>query len=541
MTKVSQSTHFKDHPYILAFLTSCLLILCFPAPSTGFLGWIALIPLLYSLRHARSESQALLAGYLAGFMFFLISAHWFTYVHFAAWTATALFEAVFFMLFAWFVYHANGFRSRLLRIVWIAAAWLTVEILRAEIPVMGFGWNLLAYSQSDYLPLIQSASLVGAYGLGFLMALVNACVAEMIGEVETVEVCVRTAPDRASAAKCSDARFKAGLTLMAVLVVMLVAVPILHGQRRLAKSDRESPSIRISLIQGNIPQELKWNSDIRDKILDTYLKLTEIAQYDQPDIAIWPEAAFPGYFNQDENADKVHDLGHRLQLPMLIGSCHLEGIDAAYNSAYLLDGMGTMIDRYDKPYLVPFGEYVPFHPRLGWLEPVARDLGVSDFYAGNRPGVFQMPNQKFFFSSLICFEDIFPNLAREAVDQGAEWLAVITNDAWFGPTAAAHQHLQASVFRALENGVPVVRAANTGISGFISAKGEVFDRVTGRNGKDIFVTGTKTATVYLPGGTTFYRRAGWIFPYTVALIFLVTLLGWKTRGFIREKRNIPSA
>jgi apolipoprotein N-acyltransferase len=249
--------------------------------------------------------------------------------------------------------------------------------------------------------------------------------------------------------------------------------------------------------------------------------LTRLAAFDQPDLVIWPESSFPGYFNRDLDSGRVRELVAELGVPLVLGSPHLEGADDAYNSAYLLNEEGETVSRYDKLYLVPFGEYVPLKSVLGWLEPLAYRLGVSDFRAGKDFTIFRLPAWDMPFGVLICFEDVFARLARNLAARGARFLVVITNDAWFGPTGAPYQHLEASVLRAVENGIPVVRAANTGVSAFITAQGKVLGRVRGKNGEDIFTSGKATYALPLPSGpATLFRQGGWIFPYAAAGLFL---------------------
>ncbi len=529
------STSLKKHTFLFAALSGMLLILCFPDLSWGWLAWGALVPWILAIRNAPSKAHAVLSGTVAGAVFFGVSLYWFIHVHFWAWFGVTFIETAFFTLFAWLAYEVRAFRSPLIRILWTAAAWLTVEVLRSEVPIFGLGWSLLAFSQAGHIKILQFASMFGAYGLGFVIAFVNAVAVELMTMTGLGREILSKEQIRAMIFGGSR-RAGAGLLVTALMIPMVFLALLGAGNRRLLEMSLPRHSVRIALIQGNIPQEIKWNYTVREKILEKYEKLTELSQYEQPDIAIWPEASFPGYLNRDELASGVRNLARTLQLPLLVGSCHLETLSEVYNSAYLIDGRGTLRERYDKQYLVPFGEYVPLKPIFGWLEPVAYAMGVSDFYGGNQSVVFKMPNDNAYFSVLICFEDVFPNLARRAAESGAQWLAVITNDAWFGKSPAARQHLQASVFRAVENGLPVVRSANTGVSAFISATGVVSGRVHDKAGRDIFVTGEKTQSVDLFDQKTFYGRAGWIFPYAVSILLIFFFFARGIRAFFVQNR-----
>ena len=521
-----------SHPLIFPALSGLLLALSFPGFSLGFLAWIALVPLLVALlRQAGSYLQALRFGFLTSLIFFCISLHWLTEVSFGGWVFVVFLETAFFLFFVWAIYEGKNIRPPLLRILWTASAWTTAEWLRSEVPIFGLGWNLLAYSQSAYLWIAQSAGLFGAYGLGFVIAFVNALVAETI--------CFFIRPEKGTDLK-SDSRkgdrsgirpvpFSFIFSWGAAGLVLIFLLSYGAHQLRTVNGSSGRRHLRIALVQGNIPQAIKWETVAREKIIEIYTKLTALAGFDQPHLVIWPEAAYPGYFNRDRDAAVIQNTVKKIGVPLVVGSPHWESEALVYNSAYLLSSDGEVKARYDKQYLVPFGEYVPLKPVFGWLEPLAYSLGVSDFSAGHKPVLFKILNGEVAFSTLICFEDVFSGLARAAVQEGADFLAVITNDAWFGNSAAPYQHLQASIFRAIENSVPVVRAANTGVSAFISSTGKVLGRVHDSKGKDIFVTGKQTLDLPLNGRTTSYQRGGWLFPYAALALFAIILAAknWK--------------
>ena len=294
----------------------------------------------------------------------------------------------------------------------------------------------------------------------------------------------------------------------------------------------QSPTIRITSVQGNIPQEGKWNPKNKDAIINVYEGLSRFVPAEgKPDLIVWPEAAFPGYFNLDSERVRILRLVKELEVPILLGSPHLEN-EIPYNSAYLVDHESPVVERYDKIRLVAFGEYVPWRFLFGplGLERFAYSLGVSDFEAGKDVKVFSL-EEKHRLSVLICFEDTFPFLARRSVEKGAEFLVVITNDAWFGKSAAPYQHLQASVFRAIENGVPVIHTANTGVSAFIDRTGKVVDRVKDQQGSDIFIAGGLIRPVELGSGKTFYRKWGYQFPiYCLVFVLVSFIFSWKVKG-----------
>lgn len=481
-------------------LTGILLAVSFPNCNLSFFAWTALIPLLLSISRANSNSQAIKVGFVSGVIFFILSMHWLTQITFFGWLFVSAVEALYFMAFSFLSYRViKSQLSVIFKIIWLASVWTVLEFIRSEIPVVGLGWNLIAYSQTQYLPIIQSANLFGVYGLGFFIVLVNGCLFFAFQDLKKIRQNLR-------------------YFLFAAAIVLSL---VYYGQTVLSEKVSPNEYLRVSVLQGNIPQAVKWQVMAKEKIIEVYEKLSQLAALDQTDLIIWPEASFPGYFNRDMQAEKIYRLAEQEKTPMLIGGLHWESETKLYNSAYFITKNGTALSRYDKLRLVPFGEYIPFKFLFGWLAPVADAFGISDFSAGKSAEVFRWAREEWPFGVLICFEDVFPDLARDLANKGARFLTVITNDAWFGETGAPFQHLQASIFRAVENGLPVVRAANTGVSAFISKYGRVMGAVQNGSGKAIFVAGKKTMDLPLNIDATFYRRGGYLFPYFVMLILII--------------------
>lgn len=525
--KSDQSSGFLKSPLLgLSLATSFLLVLCFPNQDLGFLAWVAWVPFLWAADQVGNRKQALFFGGVTGVIFFGLSMHWLTHVSAVGWIFVAFIEAGFFGVFAVCVFEVLRIRLWILRIFYLAVFWTVIELLRSEFPIFGLGWNLLAYSQTQYPVFLQSANTVGAYGLGFIIFLVNASFFELT-RIWAVKKLVPSKNEKILSRIPGLSRGRA--VQITGMLFLIFGLMITHGLYHLKKQNPVNGTVRISVLQGNIPQQLKWNPDMKEKIIDIYSKLTELVSYEKPDLIVWPEAAFPGFFEWDEDRQTVTDLLKKIEIPALIGSPHYQNERRIFNSAFYIDQRGVTLNRYDKQYLVPFGEYVPLRLIFGILEPLAYSLGVGDFSPGKEPTVFR--NFQIPFSVLICFEDVFPHLARRFVANGAEFLIVITNDAWFGETSAPHQHLQASIFRAVENGIPVIRAANTGISGFISAKGEVLGRVEDSRHQDIFRMGHKTMNITLENKPTLYRLFGWGFAHSLFL-FVIIFFGW-----IRKKNE----
>ena len=242
---------------------------------------------------------------------------------------------------------------------------------------------------------------------------------------------------------------------------------------------------------------MKWQPQARDYIWQEYRALTNIAVDENPDLIIWPEAALPGILGKDEFLrSDLESLGSSIKVPLLFGAVNLKD-NNYYNSAILMSEKARFIKRYDKLHLVPFGEYIPLRDKLPLLETV---VPIGDFNSGKEYTVFTLglgaeKAQRVNFSVLICFEDIFAEISRQFVRRGASFLVNITNDAWFKNTSSPYQHLSASVFRALENRVCLVRAANTVVSGFITPWGMVYSLSDGR-GHQTFIKGFATENIH---------------------------------------------
>ena len=449
-----------------ALSSGLLLLFSYPPFDQGWLAWVALVPWLAALRSAGPRAGFAL-GTLAGLVFFGGSLWWMAHVTVAGTLLLVAYLALFFGawgLFAqWVIGRDRASGGSLGSPIILAAGWALLEYLRAVL-LTGFGWNLLAHTQWEWIPLIQVADLAGAYGVSFVVVLVNGFLHRALQ--------VRTASGRAGSLLLAAAAI-AGCLAYGWFRLAPTPLPVTH---------RVSPARSVALLQGNIPQTLKWEESFREEIWQRYEALTLEAAGERPDLIVWPETAVPGFLGDPSVGERLDRVSRSARIPLLVGVPTEErGTGRLFNSALLLDAEGNRVERYDKLHLVPFGEYVPLKPLLGWLNNV---VPIGDFSRGRRftifrlktvPGTGTVPGTEGFsvppFSVLICFEDLFPGLSRRFVREGARTLFVLTNDAWFGHSAASLQHLQASVFRAVECRVPVGRAANSGWTGWVDPFG----------------------------------------------------------------------
>lgn len=384
---------------------------------------------------------------------------------------------------------------------------LTVgEVLRGTL-LTGFPWNLYGYALTQQIWLAQSVSLVGIYGLTFLTVVVMATPAVLGDE-----------PEEGSRALL----FPAG----AMLALMCLA---LFGGWRLASTPVATvDGVRLRIVQPDIPQDERFRPDMRDRILARYLDLSDRAMSPERagirDIThlVWPESAFPFFLIRDPDAlARIGDL-----LPpgtsLITGAARPENPQGdprttrVFNSAYLIDDRGSIRETYDKVHLVPFGEYLPFQERLEalGLEALTRQRG--GFSAGDRRRTIAVPGAPA-VGMLICYEVIFP-AAVTADDRRPGWLLNLTNDAWFGRTPGPYQHLHQTAVRAIEEGLPVVRAANNGVSAVIDPLGRVVRSLP------LGTSGVLDATLPAALQPTVFSRAGNL-PVLVVLAgaFLVLL------------------
>lgn len=347
------------------------------------------------------------------------------------------------------------------RIVALAVGLTIAELLRGTV-LTGFPWNLYGYALTQYAWLAQGAAYVGVYGLTLLAVLVGASPALLADDPE-------------------DTTGRVAVPVAAGLALMCLA---LFGGWRLSGAEAGTvPAVKLRIVQPAIPQDQRFRAEARDEILARYAELSDKALSPERsgirDVThvIWPESAFPFFLVWDREAlTKIADL-----IPpgvtLITGAARPEApgpgrtTPRVFNSAYVLDHEGAITQTYDKVHLVPFGEYLPFQDRLEamGLEAITRQRG--GFSAGDRRRTLQVAGAPP-VGILICYEVIFPG-AVTAPDLRPQWLLNLTNDAWFGITPGPYQHLHQTAVRAVEEGLPVVRAANSGISAVIDPYGRI--------------------------------------------------------------------
>ena len=510
--------------WIAAVASGLSLVAAFPIHPVRMLAWVGLAPLLVAL-DGEPWRRRMMLGWVAGMGLYLGGLYWLveTMHHFGGLPLAAsvlghvLLSAFLAVYVAVFAALATPLGLESGWGIWgLAALWATLEYLRSFV-LTGFPWLTLGYSQVGFAPMVQIADLTGIYGVSFLLVASSAAVA-----------CAWRSWTSATPVPLAHL----------VCVVLLAASVRAYGLVRLAATPNDGAPVRIGLLQGNIPQDQKWDEEFRTHTIEIYQRLAQRSAETPLGLLVLPETAMPFYFQRGGAwAEQARDLARLNRVPVLFGAPAFrlkDGTDApaagarltaddveSLNRAYLLDAEGAELAHYDKMHLVPFGEWSPFP----FLEKVV--AGVGNFHPGRVHTTFDA-GSGVRFAVLICYEAIFPAEARAAVLAGARFLVSITNDAWFGRLGAPWQHLEMAQVRAIESRVWLARAANTGVTTFIDPWGRrvsetaLFAETTLEGEVRL---GPVLQSFYLRYGDVFVRAAGLV----VTAVLVIRLLGTRLR------------
>jgi len=485
--------------FFLILFSSSLLVLSFPKFDLGLLCWGGLLPLLIAI-YGKSPRDAFLYSLVCGLFFFVGLFSWilsfpgFTFLQQAA---LFLYLACYFGFFG-LAFNFICTRWSLTSVLWAAPfVWVSLEYIRSNLSFLALPWGLLAHSQYKYPMFIQIASIAGTYSISFLIVMANCALAALV----------------LPAARSLKPQGIPGRKVLVSAATVFIALALFYGHWILSLAIKGDP-VRISVVQGNIDQSKKWDPSYARAIMQTYAELTQEAAKDRPSLIIWPETASPGAINQDIRLYmEVKNIAEKAGTYILLGSSQHQkfetkgGKEFKYlNSAYLIypDPKIARTQRYDKIILFPFGEYLPFKEFIPW--PYFGVPNISEYVPGREFTVFKLPDS--LVGVTICWENVFPDLARQFVKCGAQFMINITNEAWFGKSAAPYQLVAISVFRAVENRIFWVRCANTGVSCIIDPCGRIIARVQDDKGEDTFIRGMKSGWVIPLHSNTIYNRCG---------------------------------
>ena len=477
--------------WALALLSAALLILVFPRFDLVWLAPVALTPLLLAMARESRPLRRFLMGWAAGIVYWFGVCYWIQFVlavygdmgQWEGWAVFTLFALAKGLHMAVFALLAGILMRRWWAAPAVASLWVAIEVTHGP---LGFAWLALGNAGIGMSVLMRLAPVTGVYGLSFAFALMAAVLA--------------------LAAMRRRRRELAWLALLAPLATLPALPPAERGSQAAL------------LVQPNIPVAADWTPESLDRwerrqVMDSLRgALRETSQ--PPSIVAWPEDPGPFYYFEDPHfrqyADSLARTAHVWLLAGIVGHAP-DG--APLNSAVLISPEGQPVSRYDKVNLVPFGEFVPAPFR--WLtRKISQEAG--DFEAGRRVVVSPVGAHK--LGTFICYESVFPNFVRKFADDGAEVLFNLSNDGWFGNSAARRQHLSIVRMRAAENRRWILRATNDGITATIDSAGRL------RGTLPLYTEATSyTGFSYIPDRTVYTRFGDW-FPALCATVALLCLV-----------------
>jgi apolipoprotein N-acyltransferase len=482
--------------WLLSVATGGLLILIFPRFNLAWLAPFALAPLLIAAAREQRAWRRFLMGWACGIVFWFGVCYWIQFVlSFHGGLGDPLGWAVF-MLFcltkglhmAVFTLAAGILMRRTQRVPTaipaVAALWVAIEVTHGP---LGFAWLALGNAGIDMGVPLRLAPVAGVYGISFVFASMSVAIALIALRRPRTELL-----------------WLAGLPFL----IFLSPMP---AERR-----GQEPAL---LVQPNISETEQWTTDSVLRLEETQMSATLrgvlMAGERPPEIVVWPEEPAPLYYYEDKHYhDEINRLAQAARAYLLIGTVARSPQGAPLNSALLVSPQGKEVSRYDKVNLVPFGEFVPW-PFGGIANTISTEAG--NFERGKRVVVSPMGTHQ--LGTFICYESVFPNFVRQFVHDGADVLFTISNDGWFGKSAARDQHLSIVRMRAAENRRWILRAANDGVTATVDPAGRVLGHLP------LYQAATSYTTFNFISQQTLYTRFGDWFPALCAIIALAGLIG----------------
>jgi apolipoprotein N-acyltransferase len=518
--------------YALAVIAGLFLALSFPKTGVAGLAWIAPGLMLF-VALGRRGKDCFRIGYVAGLTHYLATLYWLLFVPFPAgaivgWLALSAYLALYPAAWVWLCWElfprahdrrtgqpeSLGVQSTQLQVdelmttawwqragwaILCAALWTALEMVVARF-LSGFPWCLLGVSQYRMVPLIQIASITGVYGVSFLVVWFSVSLAFAFLRV------VRQPGLRGG-----------WLVELHPALIALLGVTMFGGHR-LRQDAEAGRELRLALIQPSIPQLLIWDHSEDANRFNKIMELSKRALGAKPDVLIWPESSMPNL--TEDNFRAITNLITTHKVWMILGADDVERRASAgdpgeaeyFNAAFLFDPDGRFVATYRKRHLVVFGEYLPLARALPFLRRIIPVPG--DFTPGNKAVSFDLSEPRARLSPLICFEDVIPGLTRRSARDDTDLLLNLTNDGWFGQSAAQWQQAANAVFRAVENSLPMVRCTNNGLTCWIDSRGRLREILQSETG-DVYAAGFMIAKIPLPPDgkkremTFFHRHGDW--------------------------------
>jgi apolipoprotein N-acyltransferase len=488
--------------WVAAGATTLLLTSAFPNFEFSFLAWIALVPLLVAVVRRPSALRALILGWAMGTVFFYTTCYWLTYsmVHYGGLPTVVaylslippaivigIFPGLAMMLVATATKRWGQWATLMAPVFWVALEWV-------RLGVTGQLWNALGYSQAFHWLLIQPANWGGVYAVGFLIVAINSAIVLVV-------------------TKRTPWRFATALSVVTFVIFVIMLSRFLPAER-FTSSDVES--ICVVAVQPNVPMTATKSADELKQLLDRHLSLSisglqQCSARDARRLVIWPESPMNFTYRSSQSLQQLltkFSIENRAYV--LLNSLEPAPNDGSFNSAILING-NAPISQYDKIRLMPFGEYVPL-PQ--WLPGASLISGiVGEFTPGDKYTL--MPVGDYRLGVFICIESAYPWIARRMTTEGADLLVNISNDGYLGPTAVMRQHLANVVFRAVENGRPLMRVTNTGVSAEIDSAGRIHDQTSA------FQSDLRVWNYRPMDAATIYSKHGDLFVYICCVLSAV--------------------
>lgn len=484
----------------LALLAGFAAAAAFPPWGIAWLAWLAIAPLLVAAR-ATSPGRAALLGLGTGCLANGLALHWLLVsgVTPPAFGLLILFSGAKYALFAAaaaLVYRRRAAWAGLV----LPAVWVVLEYTGVQIGWLSMPWGFLGHTQYEVGPMVRVASVAGVYGVSFVLLVVSVAIAEF--------ACRPLTP--------TGVRRVGTLTLaapaaLAALLVLWGNLSVLTTPSR-AEAEREA-SLRVAVVQGGFYDVRKEDRRERAAVFERYIRLTREAALEELDLVVWPEAAVPGVLPHNTGAlGLLGRLAHEIDTPLLVAAggrdkrAPASQAEQAANSAFLIGPDEKIQARYDKVRLLPFNEYLPLRGRFSWPEWIASP-SLRDATPGRDPSIFETGG--FRYSVQICWESLFAEDARHTVHEGVDFLVTLTNESFTSEWAGHENLFSVNVFRAVEQGRPLVRATTTSISAVVDADGRILDRMWNDDGGEPH--GVLIADIPRAKRSTYYARMGdWI-------------------------------
>lgn len=480
--------------FLFSIISGILIALSFQKFNFFYLAWIGFIPLIYCIFNSNIY-YAMLYGFIAGLTCNVISTYWMfpfllnntnslrdsVIVSSLAW----LYVTLYFSLWSGLINFSKKYLSKITLVIIASGVWIVLEFIKTYI-LTGLPWNLLGYTQTSFLPIIQISEITGVYGISFVIILINMFLYFWL--------------------KDKNKKYL-------ISVILIITGLLIYGFFRMTKFHTQyGEKITVGIVQPNIEQYKKWDRNHKDNIIKTLYSNAQFFNDKQVDIILYPETVLPRMLEENKEVQQlVKDISGNSNLN-LIGGMSVSN-NKIYNTIFLVSQNGEIIDKYKKNHPVIFGEYIPFRFMLSKL---LTSLNVAiNISTGNNIQTFKFKETVLGIN--ICSENIFPYFSRKLVLQGANILTNHTNDAWFLDMATPYQHFGMNIFRAIENRKNVIVSANTGISAVIDSSGRIVKKT--KVGENISFISYAYKNNYL----TVYDKIGDIFVY-ICFVYIIGFL-----------------